>query len=109
MSLAQELKRRGRAAIGPIVTVGLLAYFVWHGVQGERGVLAWHALSRELAFAEATLGGLEAEREALARRVAALRAEALDRDALDERARAMLNWVGRDDMVVLYGPGGRLY
>jgi len=109
MSLARELRRRSRAVIGPIATVGLLAYFVWHGVQGERGVLAWHTLSRELAFAEATLAGLEAERSGLERRVAALETGALDRDALDERARAMLNWVDPAEMVILYGPGGRLY
>ena len=51
----------------------------------------------------------EADRDAMERRVTGLRSDRVDRDQLDERARALLNMVGRDEIVVPYAPERRLY
>ena len=44
-----------------------------------------------------------------ATRVAGLRSDRIDRDQLDERARTLLNLVGKDEIVIPYEPGKRLY
>jgi cell division protein FtsB len=52
---------------------------------------------------------VQAELAAMERRVQGLRGERLDLDQLDERARQLLNMVGRDEVVVPYGPERRLF
>jgi cell division protein FtsB len=50
---------------------------------------------------------VEAERSTLERRVDLLRADHLDRDMLDERARVQLNLAGPNDTVIFAAPAGR--
>ncbi len=109
MGMSPELKRRAGTAAGAVLGAAVIGFFVWHTLQGSRGLIALGAIKEQLAIAETELARLEAERARLEARVDGLRPEHLDADALDERARAMLNLSGRDDMVILYGPGGRLY
>ena len=45
-----------------------------------------------------------AERQSWDHRVALMRSEAVDRDLLDEEARAMLGRVGKNDLVVFTNP-----
>ena len=52
---------------------------------------------------------VEAERDAMERRIAGLRGERIDRDQLDERARMLLNLVGKDELVIPYESGKRLF
>jgi cell division protein FtsB len=63
----------------------------------------------DIAKARAALARAEGEREALERRVAGLRGDRIDRDQLDERARTLLNLVGKDEIVIPYEPGKRLF
>jgi cell division protein FtsB len=109
MSLASELKRRVLAAVPPVLGLALIGFFAWHTLHGSRGLIALGAIQEQIALAESELARLEAERIRLERRVDALRAEHLDGDALDERARLMLNMVRPDDIVLPYGPNQRLY
>jgi len=109
MGTSPDLGRRAGAVIGTVSAIALVGFFVWHTLQGSRGLIALGAIREQIAIAEAELARLEAERVRLEVRVSGLRAERLDPDALDERARLMLNLAGRDDIVILYGPGGRLY
>jgi cell division protein FtsB len=109
MSLASELKRRALAAVPPVLGLALVGFFAWHTLHGSRGLIALGAIQEQIALAESELARLEAERLALERRVAALRAEHLDGDALDERARLMLNMAAPDEIVLPYGPNERLY
>jgi cell division protein FtsB len=108
-SFGRTVKRRLRDAVWPCLFVLLGAYFVWHSVHGSRGLLAREQREQGLATARANLARVEADRAALERRVAGLRGSAIDRDQLDERARALLNMVGRDELVVPYEPGRKLF
>lgn len=108
-SLGRALKRRLRDVAPPLIFLGLSGYFVWHVVHGDRGLLAREQRLAEIAQARAVLAQSEAERGALERKVNGLRGERLDRDQLDERARALLNIVARDEMVIPYEAGRRLY
>ena len=104
MMIVQEIKRRARFIAGPVLGISLVCYFGYHLVQGERGLRAWLRLNQEIKVAQLRLGGLDDERAALEGRVSLLRSEHLDRDLLDERARATLNLAGPHEIVILRTP-----
>jgi cell division protein FtsB len=103
------LGRFARAAVLPVVFLACCGFFVWHTVHGERGLMAMDQRERRLAEARAERDRVQAELAAMERRVQGLRGDLLDRDQLDERARQLLNMIGRDEIVVPYGPERRLF
>ncbi len=107
MTLLGELRTRARLIVGPVLAATLFAYFAYHAVQGDRGLLAWIKLRQQVAEAGIELARIEARRDALAQRVRLMRPESLDRDLLEERVRAVLGYVGREDVVIGVGAGGR--
>ena len=109
MPFLREAKRQFRAAIVPCLFLGVTGYFVWNAVQGDRGTLMAAQRREILQAKQIELARVEAERDVWERRVAALRGDRIDRDMLDERARAMLNLANPDDVIVQYGPKDRLF
>lgn len=109
MSFVRAVKRRVRDALPPLGFVALCGYFAWHSVHGDFGLLARERRLEDIAAARAVLHRVEHERDAMERRVAALRGDRIDRDQLDERARTLLNLVGKDELVIPYEPGKRLF
>lgn len=101
--------RRLRAAALPVLFLACCGYFVWHAIHGERGLLAKDERRDTLAAAIAERDRVQGDVAAMERRVLGLRGDILDRDQLDERARQLLNMVGRDEVVVPYGPERRLF
>jgi cell division protein FtsB len=106
MTVFHEIRDRARLILAPVAIFSLVAYFGYHAVQGERGLLAWLAVDQELTQALATQTALTDKRVMLERRVTLLRPDSLDRDMLDERAHAILNY-GREDEVIILLPQGR--
>ena len=100
MVVLTEIRRRSRLIIGPVLGISLVGYFAYHLVQGDRGLVAWLRLTQEIKEAKLQLAQVDGEREALDRRVSLLRPNHLDRDMLDERARATLNLVGPNEIVI---------
>jgi cell division protein FtsB len=100
MRVVHELRRRWRAIAGSVLGISLVCYFACHLIVGDRGLLAWMDLTRELRDAKAMLATLDVERGTLERRVGLLQPEHLDPDMLDERARATLNLVGPNEIVI---------
>jgi cell division protein FtsB len=78
-------------------------------VQGPHGLKSATAQRAVLKQAQADLAAAEAERDAWQRRVQALENDHLDRDMLDERARALLNLANPNDIIVQYDPKDRLF
>ena len=103
------LGRRLRAAMLPVLFLACCGYFVWHAVHGERGLIAKDARNIQIAEATAERDRALSDLASMERRVQGMRGDRLDRDQLDERARQLLNMVGRDEMVVPYGPDRRLF
>ena len=99
MHVFDAIRLRARLIIGPILGISLVFYFAYHLVQGDRGLIAWLRLTQQIDEARATLAQVEAERQPLAHRVS-LMGEHIDPDLLDETARAGLNLVGSDEIVV---------
>ncbi len=109
MSIGRAIRRRVKAAVPPLVFLLLVAYFIWNATQGDRGLRAYAGRLEDLKAAQADLERAQNDLIGWERRVAALRGNRLDPDALDERARAMLNRSDPADVVIPYGPGKRLY
>ncbi len=109
MSFARAVKRRAKLTIAPAVFLALVGYFVWNVTQGDRGLKSYAQSQSLLRQAQADLAQAEKERDAWERRVAGLRNQHIDRDTLDERARAMLNLAEPTDVIVSYGPKERLF
>ena len=109
MAVIDEIRFRARSALWPIIGALLLAYFSYHMVQGEQGVLSLLQLQAKVEQAEALHDGLRAERNKLETRVALLRPDNLDPDMVEERARVMLNFAHPDEVVILQGqPAGNI-
>jgi len=109
VSVGREIRRRARSAVPPLIFLLLFGYFIWSATQGDRGLRAYATRLEDLKAAQADLARADAEVAGWERRVAGLRANRLDPDALDERARAMLNLSDPGDIVVPYSQGKRLY
>ncbi len=109
MAFGREVRRRVRGAIAPVVFLAVTAYFCWNAVQGPHGLKAFTAQQAVLKQAQADLAAAQSDRDAWQRRVHALESDHLDRDMLDERARALLNLANPNDVIVQYGPQDRLF
>jgi cell division protein FtsB len=104
MAILHELRSHARHIAPPVIGAAVFAYFAYHAVQGERGLLTWLRLSQQIREAEATYAGVAEERARLEHRVALLSPGSLDPDMLEERARAMLNLAHSDDLVIFLEP-----
>jgi cell division protein FtsB len=109
MSFGRALKRRVRDAMLPAAFAALSVYFAWNAQLGDFGLVARDRKLEDIASARAALVKAETDRDALERRVTGLRGDRIDRDQLDERARTLLNLVGKDEIVIPYEPGKRLF
>ena len=86
----------------PVLSSCAIAYFGYHTVQGDRGLMAYLRISVEIDAAKALNASLRNERRQLGHRVALLDKEGLDPDLLDERARAVLNYAAPGELVFYY-------
>lgn len=76
-------------------------FFVTQAEQGQRGLEAKRELREEESRILADYDKLQHERAEWERRVALFRADALDKDLLDERVRRVLNRAHRHDVVIV--------
>lgn len=100
MSVLAELRRRSRAIGLPALGACVLAYFAYHTVQGDRGLLALMRLSNEAEKAQLALDRLRGERLALEHRVSLLDKRSLDLDMLEERLRLDLQKLRENEIVI---------
>lgn len=100
MDLFLELRRRGRQVAGSFFGGILVAYFLFHMVQGERGLFAWVQLNQQIDQKERENKNLLAERVAWENKIKLMRAESLDADLLDERVRLMMGFSNKDEAVI---------
>jgi cell division protein FtsB len=103
MAIARNLVFRFQPALLPVIGLVLFGYFVFHAIQGERGIVAWLVLKQEIRAAEARETALAGEVATLERRVALLSPDSLDPDMVEERARLMLNYAHADELVIMLG------
>ena len=98
------IRARARPVTIGMLAVGLVVYFGYHTVEGDRGLIAWLRLDAKLAAAETTLASLHMKRQRLESRIALIREQHIDEDMLDEQVRRMLNLI-RPNEIVIYHRG----
>lgn len=103
-SFPMVIRSRIRSILFPLalyaVSASLSSYFIWHAVNGDRGLKAKLAYRAEIAVLKEEQAELRSEREGLERRIAMLRAESVERDILEEEARVQLGRVHKNDVVI---------
>ena len=93
--------RAALTAIGLYVCAALLiGYFGINAYTGAHGLKAKQDLSQQMDELSKELARLKLERANWAHRVSLLRADRLDPDMLDERARALLDYADPRDLTL---------
>ena len=100
MLVVHEMRRRARFLVGPLVGAALTSYFIYHTIEGERGLRAWGEVAQQLHAAKSELAVIVAERDALAHKVSGLDPNHVDPDLLDQQIRATLNLIGSGEVVI---------
>ena len=103
MHIVHDIRRRLRALVWPLFAAMLGVYFVYHGIYGDRGLLARSAVRAEVAVAASERAAIAGTRSTLERQVRLLRESSLDPDMLGEQARRLVN-LGRPSEVVILAP-----
>jgi cell division protein FtsB len=78
-----------------------VSYFLFHAQHGARGLDARDTLKQALRVADGELAALVAERKDWEQRLSLVRDESVDRDLLDESARATLGRVNKNDIILM--------
>jgi cell division protein FtsB len=91
---------RVRPYLPTAVFIVLIAYFGFHALTGDKGLLSERTRAATLAKRTAELQRIEAERRDLEARVTLLRDDHLSRDLLEERARVLLGFADPRDYVI---------
>jgi cell division protein FtsB len=95
-------------ALGLYVMAALLiGYFGVNAFSGNRGLKAKQDIDQQMAALSSELGRLKLERAQWQRRVALLKADNLDADMLNERARALLDYADPHELILILQPPAR--
>ena len=98
------VRTRLRAIFFPLmlycVAGGIGSYFVWHAINGERGLKTDDEYALKIKQLQAELAVVKADRQHWQHRIDLMRGDTIDRDLLDEEARVLLDRVSKDDLVV---------
>jgi cell division protein FtsB len=81
-----------------------IGYFAVNAFTGNHGLRAQQDLDQQMIEMKGELARLKAERVVWEHRVSLLRADRIDPDMLDERVRAMLEYVDPHDLALLLHP-----
>jgi len=100
------LGRLAQGLIAPVLLFSLAGFFTWHAKLGDE---RYASVTQDLALANVQFDLARAEREMLERRVNSIRGDEIDRDQVEERARALLNLSRPNEIIIPYPPGERLY
>jgi cell division protein FtsB len=96
-------RRRLRAALTTLCLYAgaalVIGYFWDNAYSGNNGLRAKQNLDLQIAQLTVEANALKTERATWERRVTLLKSDSLDPDMLDERARALLDYVGPADVV----------
>ncbi len=101
MIVLHEIRRRARFLVGPLLGAALTTYFVYHTIEGDRGLHAWRDINQQLRMAKDQYATVETERDALEHKVDGLNPNHVDPDLLDQQIRAQLDLVSPDEVILM--------
>jgi cell division protein FtsB len=97
----RNFQRLSHKAIAPFLVFSVVGYFIYHSIQGDRGILAWMQLRGRLLHAQSQLSYIIKNRQDLEERVRLLGPENINRDLLDQQVRLYLGYTHPDEVVIL--------
>jgi cell division protein FtsB len=100
MNTMQELRRRLKAILPGLLGLCMCAYFGYHAIQGDRGIIRLMHLKQELKQAEESYQAVHGEKLAWDAHVAGLKPGSLDPDLIEERARVELGMGKKGERVI---------
>ncbi len=83
------------------VAGAVAGYFVWHGVNGQRGLKTGEEYEQKLAQLRLERDSLKLQRMQWEARIALVKGENIDADILEEESRKSLGRVHKNDVVIL--------
>ena len=86
--------------IVPMIGALFVSYFLVHAFHGDRGIIAWMHVQKQVSAADETLKSTRAVRRDYERRISLL-SNGIDADMLDERARLMAGLVRPDEYIIV--------
>jgi cell division protein FtsB len=101
MIVLHEMRRRARFLVGPFLGLALTSYFVYHTIEGDRGLHAWRDINQQLRVAGDQFATVEAERDALEHKVNGLNPNHVDPDLLDQQIRQQLDLVSPGEVILM--------
>ncbi|HTW50524.1 MAG TPA: septum formation initiator family protein [Stellaceae bacterium] len=101
MIVLHEMRRRARFLVGPLLGLALTSYFVYHTIEGDRGLRAWRDINQQLHVASDQLATVAAERDALEHKVDGLNPNHVDPDLLDQQIRQQLDLVSPGEVILM--------
>ncbi len=93
------MKRVSFFHIVPLISILITAYFVYHGIYGNRGFLRLQQIHQERAQEEIVANSVRREKDLLQKKVNALKSGAPD--LVQEEALRVLNMGTEDDLIIL--------
>ena len=99
--IIRELRRRAHQFTGPSIALCAIAYFIYHIIQGDRGLIAWQKLEAKALQTETELASLQHHHDILENRVKHLRDDNLCPDLLNQRAKEVLGYIHPNELVVI--------
>ena len=82
----------------------LIGYFGVNAYDGNHGLKAKQDIDRQMATLSAELAGLRAQEAQWRHRIDLLKSDDIDKDMLDERARALLDDANPNDLILMLKP-----
>lgn len=86
-----------------VIGLCLSVYFCYHLIAGQRGYFRLMSLESQVASLSTEYKDLKTEREHIEKRVVMMRPGSIDRDLLEERARHVLGYRHKDELILLQG------
>ena len=99
---ANKFHHRPLTYFGSFMLLGtLVAFFGFHSLTGERGLLMRDNLDREIASAQEHLYLLKKKNEQIQGRISIMSTDLIDKDLLEEMVRSELGLFGKNEILIL--------
>jgi cell division protein FtsB len=85
----------------PLIAMFFIVYAGYHLFHGQRGVFALISKQHELEQAQEKLDQLKSQQAVMENKVKRLNSHSLDADLLDEQARRVLGYAGKEEVIYL--------
>lgn len=86
------------------VSGGIGGYFVWHAINGDRGLKVSDEYEKSIAMLQKQLILTKAESRQWQHRIDLMSGTTIDRDLLEEEARSTLDRMGKDELAIFVQP-----